>query len=174
MQLPGRRAPVITISCPNCGGQVKGAREGQHTACQYCRTELFVPQIGVEPPPHERHVPQAIVHRSESSSGIAGLIVISILVIFVGTLGAIFWFVYQVTEPITNITIPEQPTPIVTPPMATVTPSGTVTMGNAPAGQNPGMQRANCLMGCISKCGDPNKDQMAYATCAQGCTAQCK
>ena len=169
MRFPGRRAPVITISCPSCGGQVRGAREGQHTACQYCRTELFVPQIGIAPPPHERHVPQAIVRREQQGSSAGSIVLLLAVLILLGGVGATVWILYQVVDPVDTATAPSEPPPVVVP-----QPAVTATTGQTRAGQGGGMKKANCLMGCLSKCGDPNDNQMAYATCAQGCATSCE
>lgn len=46
--------PVVTISCPACGGKVNGAELGERTACTYCGTELHLPAIKptpIPPPP---------------------------------------------------------------------------------------------------------------------------
>jgi hypothetical protein len=129
---------------------------------------LFVPQIGVPPPPHERHVPQAVVQRREAPAA-ANFVVLAILIVIFSGVGVTLWFVYQVTKPTHAFTVsaPAQPAPVVVP-QPTVSPNpGTTGPGN-------GMARANCLMGCLSKCGDPKTDHTAYAACAQGCTKSCE
>lgn len=44
------RTPVVTVSCPNCGGSVDHAELGEKTACQFCGTALHLPSMEFEEP----------------------------------------------------------------------------------------------------------------------------
>jgi hypothetical protein len=64
------RPPVVTVSCPSCGGKVKDAELGDQTTCKYCGTDLHLPEVGypdrapvehTEEAPPVRRTPGAVV-----------------------------------------------------------------------------------------------------------------
>lgn len=59
------RAPVITVSCPSCGGKVDDAEPGRRTPCPFCGTELHIPMSAPLQPESTR--PSATDHAAAAS-----------------------------------------------------------------------------------------------------------
>jgi hypothetical protein len=160
------RPPVVTVSCPSCGGAVEDTELGERTKCRFCGTELYLPTLRFErdeqpdqskemdddtetQPEAAAEPPPYIPVRRSSQPEIVLLVVAVTALVFVLYV-AMTW----AGSP--------SPVPNATPPSRHADPKTDGIMANA-----------NCLTGCLDPCQQiTNPDQMV--ACFQKCQDKCK
>lgn len=145
------RAPVVTISCPSCGGKVRGAEPGSSSDCRYCGTTLHIPHIGDDDD-------EPVSDRASAQEEVAGLERAKPPPVVVFAVVAFFALVVVIIVRIA-ITVPE------------------VELDAPAAPESPTMRSARCLSDCTDDCGRPGDDMAsmdAYAECTQRCVERCE
>jgi hypothetical protein len=141
--------PVVTITCPSCGGKVTNAELGDRTTCKYCGTELHLPTVGYEPPTIDAtHGPEPSVapRRRAPSQGAQ----IALVLIVTAAIGG---FAYVILR---------QPT------VREVEGSGP-----SPLPRDPELANVDCTMACNKPCFEI-KDPSLMVSCMNKCEDKCK
>jgi hypothetical protein len=157
------QAPVVTVTCPNCGASVP-ADPGERTECTYCGTDLHLPRLEYEaekegePPPSEEPGPPRrkltpLAPRATPASASANAMV-GVLIFGVFAIGMTFWVITRRA----SIDTSSSGGPAIAPRDPEV--DGT-------------LENARCLTDCIGPCQEiQNPDAMI--ACHEKCQAKCK
>ncbi|MFO0615480.1 MAG: hypothetical protein U0414_23000 [Polyangiaceae bacterium] len=162
------RTPVVTVSCPNCGGAVNEAELGEKTSCQFCGTRLHLPVVefddegraGTRVAPSDPEAPTSsavvVAQPFVTKKAPARWFVPTALFGVVAMLGFVF---FVTTRRHTSVATTPDPDPA------------------SPAVARPGpgaydLAGAECLAECVKPCTQIS-DSDAMMSCLDKCQAKC-